>query len=77
MVNKCVAPHCKSGYDKLNKEKEQSTNLTENDTTEVEVGENSRGKNKHIHSYRFPKDKELFEQWKMLSQEKNGSPALP
>ena len=51
--------------------KGQSTNLTE-----VEEDGNSRGKNKHIHSYRFPKDKVLFEKWKMLSQEKNGSPAI-
>ena len=40
MVNKCVALNCRSGYDKLNKEKGQSTNLTENDTTKLEDGEN-------------------------------------
>ena len=36
MVNICVAPNCRSGYDKLYKAK-GSTNLTENDTTELDV----------------------------------------
>ena len=37
-MNKCVAPNWGSGYDKLNKEKGQFTNLTGNDITEVAEG---------------------------------------
>ena len=63
MVNKCVAPNCRTGYDKTSKEKGSGDGSKRNFTDHP------------LHVYHFPKEKELFERWKHAVPRKDWEPS--